>query len=576
MVFAAAGQMFAISLVVPFLGLAIDPNYIDSSPLLLSLYSELGFEETQNFLILLGLVVITIVILTNLATLFVLAGSSYLAWALNRDISTRLLRVYLQQPYRFFTTRNATEFVKNVLVEIQNMSGGTLLPILDVLTRFFTIIFILGLLLFVDPLASLFVLGFLLIFYLAIFRFTQKRLTWMGGERVRLQGERFCAGMDVFGSIKETRTLQREKNFLERYWEPTRIFCRLNAEEVVISQSPRLLIETFFIGGIVGFVLIYLQKGLELTNLVPQLILYTLAAYRLIPAAQQLFANLSSLQANRKILEHLLNDLHLEIDSAFQSKELEVSRPLPFKKSIILNALTFSYQDTSKPALKKVDLEIFKEQMVAVCGPTGSGKTTLVDVIMGLLPPDSGQLLVDGKALLSKDIRGWQANFGYIPQQIFMLDASIYENVAFGLTGEEINLDRVHEVAKLACIHEFISAELPEGYDTSVGDRGIRLSGGQRQRIGIARALYHDPEVLVMDEATSALDNETEHYVMEAIQNVAKTRTVVLIAHRLSTVRAADKIFYLDQGQIKGEGDYETLVRDCPGFSQLAQHKDHS
>jgi ABC-type multidrug transport system fused ATPase/permease subunit len=573
MVFSAVGQMVTISLVVPFLGLALNPSYIQSNHRLHSVYLALQMHSNEQFLFWIGVGIIAAILLTNAATMLVLAGNNYLVWSLNRRLSTRLLRLYLQQPYAFFARRNTSEMAVNVLVEIQNLASATILPVLEILSRAFTVLLVLGLLLVVDPLVTVIAgVAFGLIYTLE-FRFTQRRLQWTGRERLRLQEQRFGLATEAFGSIKEVRILQREHHILEAYDAATRTFSRCNAEQVVLGQSPRLVIESLAFGAIVGVVLLMLHQGREIATLIPKLSMFALAGYRLIPALQQMFASLAQMQGNEAVVTHLSNDLRLPPDPSFKPGCLDPAPALRFSQMVELDAVTFGYETRSRPVIRDVSLRIAKGEMVAFCGATGSGKTTLADLLMGLLRPAKGVIRIDGSELNDENIRNWQANFGYVPQQIFLVAGDIYRNVAFGLPPEKIDRDRVQAACRLACIHDFIVGELPQGYETEAGDRGIRLSGGQRQRIGLARALYHDPQILVLDEATSALDNETERYVMEAIQSVAATRTLIIVAHRLSTVQRCHRIFYLRDGSVEGAGSYEEVLKSCDAFRRMAMNE---
>lgn len=570
MVFSAIGQMVTISLVVPFLGLALNPDYVQTNHWLREIYLTLALHSNQQFLFWIGVGIIVAILLTNVATLLMLAGNNYLVWSLNRRLSTRLLRLYLQQPYAFFSQRNAGDFAVNVLVEIQNLASATILPVLEVLSRSLTVLLVLGLLVLVDPLATLLAGAAFGLIYLLVFRFTQRRLRWTGEERLRQQNRRFGLVTEAFGSVKEVRILQREKPILEAYDQATRAFSRYNAEQVVLGQSPRLVIESLAFGSIVAVVLVLLHQERQIAIMIPKLTMFALAGYRLIPALQQIFSALAQMQANEAVVKHLAADLQLTPDPSFGVGDLAPVAPLRFSDAIELTDVSFGYETRSLPVLSHVNLRIARGELVAFCGSTGSGKTTLVDLLMGLHRPQHGRMRIDGQDLPDTNIRAWQGNFGYVPQHIFLVDADIHRNVALGLPLNQIDPNRVEAACRLACIHDFIVNELAEGYATTVGDRGIRLSGGQRQRIGLARALYHDPQILVLDEATSALDNETERYVMEAIQEVATTRTVVLIAHRLSTVQRCDRIFYLEQGRVAAVGNYQELFATCEAFRRMA------
>jgi ABC-type multidrug transport system fused ATPase/permease subunit len=316
------------------------------------------------------------------------------------------------------------------------------------------------------------------------------------------------------------------------------------------------------------------SRGEPTTNIAPLLALYAFAGYRLMPALQQLFASLTSLRFNAPSLDVLYRDLGGDGGADFDAMErlersLQAPR-LPFARELHLRSVGFRYEGTTTPALRDIDIVISPLTSVGIVGPTGCGKTTTVDIILGLLSPTEGKVLVDGVEITSQNLAGWQKNLGYVPQHIYIADDTIARNIAFGVPDGEIEMDAVRRAARIANIADFIESELPEGYQCRVGERGLRLSGGQRQRIGIARALYRDPRVLVMDEATSALDGITEESVMEALRTLSRKKTIIVIAHRLTTVKECDVIYLLERGAILASGSYGDLVRESSWFRTAA------
>jgi len=342
----------------------------------------------------------------------------------------------------------------------------------------------------------------------------------------------------------------------------------------MVSQLPAFAMQALVFGGIMAVLLYFMAEGGGVQTALPMISLYTLAGYRLMPALQAAYGGLSSMRSNQAVLDAVHGELCTPAHDGDRRDGLPPGpvpeAPLGLSDGLRLIGLSYRYPASDRAALNGINLKIRARTRVGLVGPTGSGKTTLVDLILGLLKPEAGALVVDGKPISGRTIRAWQLGVGYVPQQIFLADDSIRANIAFGIPSERIDQAAVERAARTANLHAFVSTELKDGYATLVGERGIRLSGGQRQRIGIARALYRDPDVLIFDEATAALDNLTEHAVMDAVHALASRKTIILIAHRLSTVRDCDKIFYLQQGRVAAAGTYDELLAESPEFRRLA------
>jgi ABC-type multidrug transport system fused ATPase/permease subunit len=373
--------------------------------------------------------------------------------------------------------------------------------------------------------------------------------------------------LEGLSGIKELRVLGRENASTVEYNRSMTELMNTQASNSLASAMPRYVIEVFAYAGIVAVTLAFVLKG-EGMAAIPSLALYALAGNRLVPIFQQLFAAAITIKYHTKAVESLEADL-ATIRSSQAETEDENASPLTFKTEIQLTDLSFKYPAADRAALNKLTLTIPQNQSIGLVGRTGSGKTTLADVILGLYPPASGTITIDGVELTEQNERAWRKRVGYVPQAVFLTNASIEKNIALGIPEHEIDCEAVQRAARMAQAEEFIG-QLPDGYGTMVGERGVKLSGGQRQRLGIARALYHNPDVLVFDEATSALDGMTEDAVMQAVQDLSQERTMILIAHRLRTVQACDRIVMLESGTIVADGTYRELMATSERFKRLA------
>jgi ABC-type multidrug transport system fused ATPase/permease subunit len=364
-----------------------------------------------------------------------------------------------------------------------------------------------------------------------------------------------------------------EEGFLSRFRIPARRMSEYQTLGQVLSQLPRYVLEAIAFGGIIALILVLIIRDEGgLVAMLPTLGLVAMAGTRLFPALQKVFHSISSMRFGEPALDALYKDIMEVSPAVSDAARLRKPRPpMELRDTLALEAASFTYPEAPRPALDAMTLEIPANHTIGIVGGTGAGKTSVVDVILGLLTLQSGALRVDGHAVTDEDIRAWQKNIGYVPQQIFLADDTVSANIAFGTPAEKIDQAAVERAARIAELHDFVTETLPEGYDTRVGERGVKLSGGQRQRIGIARALYHDPGVLILDEATSALDNLTEQAVMEAVHNLGRQKTIIMIAHRLSTVKACDRIFYLEAGRVAQSGTYDELVSESAGFRAMSE-----
>jgi ABC-type multidrug transport system fused ATPase/permease subunit len=401
-----------------------------------------------------------------------------------------------------------------------------------------------------------------------VFRFVRVRQSVQGEIQHAAALERQRIGLEGLAGVKELRVLGRELEPVRQFRRAYDRYGRAQAVSTFMTQLPKSLIEVAAFGGIVGVTLLLLAVG-DVRAAVPTLALYTLAGYRLMPALQQLYSTAVGLRFNDAAVSSLERDLQIvRAAEGVEQQENDQDETFDLAKDLRFSGVCFSYANAPRPALLDIDLTVRRKESVGLVGRTGAGKSTLADLMLGLFMPSSGFLAVDGVALDASNVRSWRRQVGYVPQSIFLSNASVTENIAFGIPVEQIDRAAVARAAKMAQAEEFI-VRLAHGYDTIVGERGVRLSGGQRQRLGIARALYRDPRVLVFDEATSALDGMTEDAVMQAIRGLSKDRTVVVIAHRLRTVEACDRIVVLDAGKIVADGTFDGLQQFSPEFQSL-------
>ena len=550
-------EMIGVASIMPFLALLGDPGLIESSQLIGKIYhisSTMGLDSLDEFFIFLGTLSVLMIFFSGCYKLFSLYEMNRFIEMRRHSISSKLLETYLQQPYSFFLSRHSADLSKTILSEVDHFIGSVFRPVFTMISYFFVLITILTLVIFINPYIA-FITAFLMgLLYGIYFLFAKNKVLEVGNELTASNKIRFTKASDTFGAIKIIKLLRCEKVFLKMYQFSSERFSSSIATHHTIGSSPKFIIETFAFGTVIVFLLwiIISKGGLEsgrLGEILPIIGLYVFSAYKIQPSLQHIFHGINSLKYGQSITNNLFDDLKV----AKCKIQAESSKNLfsTFSSTLSLDNVSFSYHDTKKPSLDSINLDIEAGQSVGIIGKTGAGKTTLVDIILGLLSPTEGNILIDGVKLNASNKSDWQNILGYVPQEIVLNDSTISQNIALGIDKDLINQNQVQKAAEQAQIHDFIINELKLGYETVVGERGIRLSGGQRQRIGIARALYRNPQILILDEATSALDLETERDVMNSIKSLSNNKTTITIAHRMSTVKNCEKIVFLEKGKVK-------------------------
>ena len=567
MIVMAILDMTGMASIVPLMGVLADPKFIENNIILKSTYNILGFTDYRQFIPLLcGLVLFLLVITTIFKALTIYMQVKF-AMMREYSFSKRLVEGYLHQPYIWFIDHHSAELGKTILSEVTGVIGNALNPLLSLISQSAVAIAILTLLLLVDLKLALTIGVVIAIAYGLIMKLTGGYIRRIGKERLKANEERFTSIFEAFGAAKEVKIGGLEQAYIRRFSKPAYLYAK-HATTAAITQSlPRLLLELIAFGGILLIILLN-SDDKSMSSILPIISLYAVAAYRLMPAMQQIYSSITKLRFSEACVDTLYRDL---VKLKYNISPNTEKKVMVLKKFIELEGLNFSYPNVDEPALKNLNLKIPAYSRVAFVGATGSGKTTIVDLILGLLTPEAGTVSVDGQVIDGSNSRAWQNAIGYVPQHIYLSDESIKSNIAFGINPEQIDMQAVEQATKIAGLHKFVKKETPKGYDTVVGERGVRLSGGQRQRIGIARALYHQPKVLILDEATSALDNLTEEAVMQAMNNLKQNVTLILIAHRLTTVQKCDLIFLLEKGQVRAKGTYEELQRSSKTFQKMTQ-----
>ncbi|HOV37543.1 MAG TPA: ABC transporter ATP-binding protein [Spirochaetales bacterium] len=560
-------EVAGIGSIMPFIAIASNPDLIHTNKYLSYVYQLGNFQSQKTFLIFLGVVVLLILVIGNTLKAIVTYAQFQFAAMRKHSFSLRLLKNYLYQPYHFFLNQNSADLTKNIIVEVFHVMD-VVTKSLDMFSKLVVSIFIIILLLFVDVQLALLILAVLSTSYALIYVLIRRKLSKLSAERVIANRMRFKALSEAFGGIKDVKLLGLETLFMEEYVKPSKQFVRNEAISDVLGDLPKYALETIAFGGILLIVIyLILSKG-NFRDAIPLVGLYAYAGYRMMPSFQSIFKGVSRLKG-------YLSSVNLIYDQMMQPVQIPASAldkdpPLAFTESIQVDDMSFRYPSSKDFVLKHISLNIPKNSTIGFVGATGSGKTTLADILLGLLEVQEGTVRIDGTPLRRDTLRAWQKHLGYVPQQIYLMDESIAQNIAFGVPKEDISMEAVERAARLANIHDFIVKELPQGYHTVVGERGIRLSGGQRQRVGIARALYRDPNVLIFDEATSALDGITEDAILEAIHNLSHKKTIIMIAHRLTTVRECDTLFFFDHGVLIDQGTYNDLYVRNATFRKMA------
>jgi len=566
----------SVASVYPFLLVLTRPDVIETNAWLNWGYKLIGSPSYMSFVFLLGIATIALLVSSALLQILRVYMVERFTQMRIHTISVRLLEVFMSQPMIFFLGRNTGDMAKGILNETREVVQQFFRPAAELAAGVLGTLSVIIVLLALAPMITLIALSVIAVAYAIVYLLTRGLLGRMGVSRIKANSERYRISSEALSGIKDIKIAGTEKFYLSNYSRFSSEAALMQSRANVIRTAPRFLVEALIFVAIILLPLLYFDKdaltdGSLLTGFLPELGIMALGAQRLMPEVQKIYNSISVMKFGAAAVISVHEDMSMQGDPALTAKPSK--RSIRLNQSLELRDVHFGYPTAEGLALNEINLQIRKGQRIGIVGTTGAGKSTLADLILGLLRPRDGQVLVDGIRLADEDIRVWQKAIGYVPQHIFLSDATVAENIALGAKAGHADQARIEEAARIAQLHDFITGEMPQGYDTSIGENGVRLSGGQRQRIGIARALYRDADLIVFDEATSALDSVTEGELVTAIDALPGEKTLLVIAHRLTTVKSCDRIIVMKQGCIVASGSWEENLRDSPDFRDLVAQK---
>jgi len=568
----ASFDLLGLVSIMPFMTVVADTSIMHRNPNLEWIYNAFNFSSIQWFLFFLGCVSL---LLLTIATAVNVGGNWFLIKFTRKcqhTVRKRLMIHYLRQPYTFYLKRNHSDLAENILVEVERLVDGIINPLLNTLARGTIALFVISLLFFLDPTLAFAITLLLVGAYAGIFLSVRKKLERLGEARHEANQMLLKTCSEMFREIKVIKLYGKGETYIQFFSDPSNRMSKCLRIHQLTEVLPRFFLELIGFGGLLLMTLYWVLIASDWGKVLPLIALYAFAGYRLMPSLQHVCGGLINLKFHAPALDTIFRDIKNTQDFAPQySDEDEIPNSPNLKKQLEIKNLAFSYPEASKPTLRDIDLTISANSLVAFVGATGAGKTTLVDLILGLLKPQQGSIIVDGVPINGDNLSSWQKTLGYVPQDIFLFEGTVAANIAFWVPGENIDIANVIGSAKTAQIHDFIENDLPDGYNTVIGGQGTRLSAGQKQRIGIARALYQKPSFLILDEATNALDGVTEKHFMRAMRNLAQKMTIVCIAHRLSTVKECNAIHMLENETIVGCGTFDELMENCSQFQELGK-----
>ncbi len=565
MILGSVLEIFSLGLLPGFIAVVSKPEIIEKYIWMKNILSNLNITSKKQLILYGSIMLIFIFVLKNLFAGYLINKRIKYVSGIQIRLTSDLLRLYFNAPYTFHLNRNTADFLSKLSDEVRIMITSVLLPFIVLMMDILFTVSTLILLILVEPVISI---SAFVIFGLAgsgYWYAVRKKSINYGSQLTFIRTEMNKRILEGFGGLKDARVLNREKYFINTAHESFNKTTEATMHQQIVSNMSRPVIETIAILGMLSIVIVVVLQGREMASVLSVLALFAIAAVRLLPTVNQIITGFTGIRSNIFTVDPVYSDIKiLEKEENILHDKTNI---LPFNNSISIDGIYYTYPMIEQPSIKGISFQIKKGEAIGVVGSSGAGKTTLVDILLGLLKPQNGKIEVDGTDIFN-DIRAWQKNIGYIPQSIFLSDNTIKRNIAFGINDEEIDETKLKEAIQAAQLESLIS-ELPLELETEIGERGIRLSGGQRQRIGIARALYHNPQILIMDEATSALDNITEKYVVDAIERLKGDRTIITIAHRLSTVKNCDCLYLMKSGKIIASGDFNTLLKESSEFKEM-------
>ena len=578
-IFVILSSLMEVSSVVAigqFISLISNINNLEKIEFFFKIYNYFFFTNNIIFLIMCGILVLFILVLTSFLSIVTIKKIYITSNKIGTDISTDLYSYYLFQPWDFHIIRNSSQLTNNIVQESQRLTVAIIIPVLNANSKIITAFFLCLAIFIYSPLVSTIGILVLVIFYILFFIFIKKKLDKFSYVVGVKQENRFKLMAEGFGGIKAILLSRTQPIFKKNFQETSDDFGYAVGRSQYLSVVPRYVIELVAFGSVIIFILFMLfYNNNSLISILPLLAIFLLAGFKLIPCFQQIYGSVVSVRSNLSAFYSIEKDLQQILkfkNNIVNNLDLNNNKTKEknFRESISLRDVSFHYPNNEKSSLKDISIEIPINNTVGIVGPSGSGKSTIIDIILGLLIPAKGNVLIDNQILTKDNIGDWQNNIGFVPQDIFLSDGSIKENIAFGIPVERIDDSKIERAVKLSHIDDFIK-DLKNGVETFIGENGVKLSGGQKQRIGIARSLYNDPQVLVFDEATNSLDGITEKNIMDSIDEFSGKKTIIIIAHRLLTLKRCNIIYLIENGQIVDQGSYDELMISSPIFKKMSQ-----
>lgn len=554
MLLGAVFETLGVTLIIPVI-LAILSDEIVIPLVLNNLFPFLSSSSNETLLTYSILVFICFFFIKSIFLFYLVFFQSNFVYSLQQNISTRLYKAYIDQPYSFHLRKNSGDIISNTITESMQFALGYASPLTMILTDIFIVSGIFMLLVIIEPIGAFSVSFIFITGSLLLYSFSKRRSELWGQKRQDHEAKRIRTAQQGIGGIKDIKVYGLEKFFSEEYSKNTLISLNSGRKQTILQGLPKIYFEMLTVLSLSGLIFFFVLSSSSSTELVTILGIYAMAAFKLLPSISRLTSNFQALKFGVPVIKIIENELNLESKQKYKIGKEKII----FKKDIILKSIFYSYKGSKYEAIKNINISIQEGKSIGFVGESGAGKSTLIDLILGLLIPSKGSILIDGKKLDINNLKSWQQNIGYVSQSAYLLDDSLKKNIAFGLPENEIDEMKIKKAVSLSQLNDLVSS-LPNGLESFIGESGVRISGGQRQRISIARALYNDPSILVLDEATSSLDHETEKEVMNAVDNLKGNKTIIIIAHRHSTVKNCDFLYRLEKGEIISQGKPEELI----------------
>jgi ATP-binding cassette, subfamily B, bacterial PglK len=549
-----------VASIVPFIGIILNPKLVESNFTVKELFnfsSNFGVENIQDFFLFITILFFFIFIFSLVFKTLTLYFQLKFVMMREYSIGSTIIKKYFHQPYSWFLNRHTSDLSKTVLADVHFLLHNSFLPLSMVISNSFVIIMIFFILLLVNFKLALISSVSFIVAYMFIYRKTRKTINNISRESLNENKKRHKIINQAFNSIKEMKIGNVEHIFVNHFNDSAKKYAGYQSLAQIITQLPRFIMEGIAFGGVLFLIIFFMYKNIDLSNFLPIIALYVFAGYRLLPAFQTVYDGVTKLRFSKSIVDSIYNEVNILTNQILNKNTSSLS----LKKCIILKNISYKYPLESQKILKNISLTIPAQSILGIVGPNGGGKSTLINIIIGLLEAQHGTLEIDGHFIGSNNLKAWWLSIGYVPQHIYLSDDTIAANIAFGVEPASIDQKALEQASKIANIFEFIQNELPERYQTIVGEQGFRLSGGQRQKIAVARALYHKPKVLILDEATSALDETSEKDMMKGILNNRIGLTVIIISHRKDTLKNCESICLIENGQLKWQGSFQEWLK---------------